>query len=74
MGQNVKNGIIIVVIAAVALVIGFLIGYFSVTSKVKDVDNPKNKYYASLIEVEDSSFNQKLIDEIDAKRIENHLK
>ena len=74
MGQNVKNGIIIVVIAAVALVIGFLIGYFSVPSKVKDVDNPTNQYYASLIEVEDSSFNQKLIDEIDAKRIENHLK
>ncbi len=74
MKQNTRFAITTIVIAAVALIIGFVIGYFSVATKLKNVENPTNQYYASLIENEDISFNQMLIDAIDPKRIENHLR
>jgi hypothetical protein len=74
MMQNTRFAISTIVIASVALIIGFLIGYFSVATKIRMLKTPTNQYFASLIENEDISFNQMLIDTIDPKRIENHLR
>ena len=72
MEAKCRNGIIAAVIMAVVFVLGFLIGFYSTPSKT--TENLLNTYYESLIESEDNSFNQKLIDEIDAQKIENHLR
>ena len=60
------------IICVLVFIIGFLIGFFSAPRK--DTVNSLNAYYASLVETEDHSYNQKLIDEIDVKNIENHLR
>jgi hypothetical protein len=64
--------LIIAIVSVLLFLIGFLVGFFSVPRIHKL--NPLNEYYSSLIETEDHSYNHQLIEEINAKNIETHLR
>ena len=71
---SLRNGLIGSFVLIITLVVGFLIGFFSAPNKTKEIENPINSYYSSLIESEDTTFNQKLVNNIDASKIESHLR
>ena len=80
MAIKVKHGILATVILALVLAVGFVIGFFSAPTKTNTTPtitttiNPVNSYYESLIQSEDNSFNEVVIESIDAQKIENHLR
>jgi hypothetical protein len=71
-----KHVILATVVLTVVLVVGFVIGFFSAPTKTDTttITNPINSYYESLIQGEDNSYNEILIENINAQNIENHLK
>ena len=67
-----KYWILIVTSAVLIFIIGFLIGFFSAPKKKSIVSD--GQPCISEFEDKNSLFQEQLINEIDSKRIENHLR